>query len=303
MNAKASSSPLVSVVVTTHYRNDRLGAAIESVRAQTYDPVEILVVDDSGERHAEPVAEAYDVPYVGFEENRGANVARTVGTRRTDGTYVQYLDDDDRLHPRKLERQVARLEETPDAGVAYCGMEFETGGVVRPDPSTQGDVLEEALAFELYPCQTTTMLASRAVVEDALPWKNRPGADDFGRMIELARRTEFVAVDDPLVVRGVIADSRGKSMGVYHGRMEIIDEYAALYGRYPSSVRDRALADTYEFRARTLMDDTGWSPGAVAAFGRAARHGRSPRLVGLAVASLLGSPGLRLGARLYGTLG
>ncbi|VTT88052.1 Glycosyl transferase, family 2:Polysaccharide deacetylase [Halorubrum sp. DM2] len=294
-------APLVSVVIPTHYRNDRLAAAIESVRAQTYEPIEVLVVDDSGERHAEPVAEAYDVPYLGFDENRGSNVARTVGTRRTSGTYLQYLDDDDRLHPRKLERQVALLENAPDAGVAYCGMEFEDGGTVRPDPAVRGDVLDAALSFDLYPCQTTTMLADREVVEATLPWKNRPGADDFGRMLELARLTEFEFLDEPLVVRGVIPDSRGKSMGVFHGRLEIVREYEALYDEHPS-LREEALAKTHRFRAEKLLEDAVWSPAATASYARAAWYGRDATTGGRAVASSLGRPGLRLAGAAYGRL-
>jgi glycosyltransferase involved in cell wall biosynthesis len=297
----STPNPLVSVVIPTHYRNDRLGAAIESVRAQTYDPVEILVVDDSGEHHAESVAAAYDVPYLGFDENRGANVARTVGTRRTAGSYLQYLDDDDRLHPRKLERQVELLEETEGAGVAYCGMEFEDGGVVRPNPSVRGDVLEAALAFDLYPCQTTTMLADRAAVEATLPWKNRPGADDFGRMLELARQTEFTFLEEPLVVRGVIPDSRGKSMGVFHGRMEILREYESLYDEYPAR-REEALEKTYRFRAETLLDETRWSPAATLSFAKAAWYASDPSLAGLALASVLGTPGISLSKSVYSRL-
>lgn len=52
--------PLVSIVVTTHYRNRMLREAIESALGQTYEPIELIVVDDSGERHAEAAIEAYD---------------------------------------------------------------------------------------------------------------------------------------------------------------------------------------------------------------------------------------------------
>lgn len=47
-------SERISVIVPTHYRNELLPEAIESVARQAYDPVELVVVDDSGEGHAEP---------------------------------------------------------------------------------------------------------------------------------------------------------------------------------------------------------------------------------------------------------
>jgi len=55
---------LVSVIVPTYYRNDRLRDTIGSVEAQTYDPIETIVVDDSGEAHARPVADEFDVRYL-----------------------------------------------------------------------------------------------------------------------------------------------------------------------------------------------------------------------------------------------
>lgn len=290
--------PLVSVVVTTYFRNDRLRAAIESALAQRYDPVEVLVVDDSGERHAEPVVAAYPgVRYVGLAENRGANTARTVGLDESAGRYVQFLDDDDRLRADKIDRQVALLEESPGVGVAYCGMRYEDGGKRRPDPAVRGDVLDRALAFEMMPCVTSTMLAAREHLEDAAPFVDRPGADDFCRMIELARRTRFDFVDDPLVVRGVIPDSRGKSMDVVDGRLEIVRDYGALYEQFPPSVRRRALSHTYALEGTRLLEDRIWSPAALRSFVRAWYYAPTPRATARVGVALFGLPGLRLGAR------
>ncbi|MFC4358923.1 glycosyltransferase family 2 protein [Halobium salinum] len=297
----AEGRPTVSVVVPTHFRNDRLHEALESVEAQTLAPeeVEVVVVDDSGERHAEPVAEEFDVPYVGFEENRGANVARTVGTEETTGRYIQFLDDDDVLKPEKLERQVDLLDRSPDVGVVYCGMEFEDGRLASPNPDVRGNVLDHALAFTLYPCQTTTMLTERSLVESICPMQDSPGADDLRWMVEFARRTEFDFVEEPLVDRGVIEDSRGKSMGVYHGRRKIIEEYDDLYAERAPTVRAKALASTHHFRAWKLLEDSTWSAGAIASYGRAAAHDPSAYSAGLLVASVLGRPGVEFGSRAY----
>jgi glycosyltransferase involved in cell wall biosynthesis len=112
-----NSNGLVSVVIPTYYRNDGLRRAIESALSQTYDPVEVIVVDDSGERYAEPVAREYDVTYIAHEENLGGNPARNTGIKAASGEYIQLLDDDDRLLPEKLERQIPALEADPSVGV------------------------------------------------------------------------------------------------------------------------------------------------------------------------------------------
>ena len=293
----AADAPLVSVVVPTYYRNDRLDAALDSVAAQTYAPVETVVVDDSGEEHARPVADRYDVEYVPLAENCGANAARTVGIDRADGAYVQLLDDDDRLRPAKLARQVDLLESAPCAGVAYCGMTFEDGRRFDPDPDARGDVLERALAFDLYPCLTSTMLAERRLYDAVTPLADRPGAQDLGLMIEFARRTRFEFVDEPLVVRGDSPGSLGGSLGVFEGRRAIVREYHDLYDR---RTRARALASTHEFRASLLLDDRGWSARAVADLALAAWWDRSPAAAGRLIASLFGRPGIRIGSRLSG---
>ncbi|WP_049900058.1 glycosyltransferase family 2 protein [Halococcus agarilyticus] len=292
-----SDAPLVSVVIPTYYRNDRLGGAIESVLDQDH-PTEIIVVDDSGESHAAPVVAEYDVTYLELDRNRGSNPARTVGAERASGDFVQFLDDDDRLLPTKLARQIALLEHT-EAGVAYCGMTFEGGRTVLPDPDVRGDVLEPALAFEMSPCVTSTMLIACDALDAVLPLAERPGGDDLGMMIDLARRATFEFVDDSLVRRGVIDDSRGKSPGLIRGRLEIVREYDDLYRAASPEIRADALANTYRLEGRMHLRDSRWSGAAVRSFARACYHAPSLRTAVPLGASLFGQPGMDAMQRVY----
>ncbi|MFC5367805.1 glycosyltransferase family 2 protein [Salinirubrum litoreum] len=304
-DSPATDTPTVSVVIPTHFRNERLRAALDSVAAQTYPAIETVVVDDSGERHAESVVADFDARYLAFDENRGSNAARSAGVEATSGEFVQLLDDDDRLRPEKLARQVAAFDSRPEVGVVYCGMCFEDGRVVTPDPEARGEVLHRALAFDLYPCQTTTMLLRRSALSTVFPAPERPGGDDLAYTVELARRTEFDFVADPLVVRGS-ADgggggtdgerSRGSSLGLVEGRMQLLDEYADLYDDSPDWVRRQALVGTYLFEGRTRLADRVWSAGAITAFARAAWLQRDAYTVGLCLASLAGKPGIAIGS-------
>jgi glycosyltransferase involved in cell wall biosynthesis len=296
VGSRAGTRPTVSVVVPTHYRNDSLRAVLDSVAAQTYPVIETVVVDDSGERHAESVVADFDARYVAFDENRGPNAARSAGVAATSGEFVQLLDDDDRLHPEKLARQVAVFDSDPAVGVVYCGMAFPDGRVVTPDPEARGEVLHRALAFDLYPCQTTTMLLRRSALSTVFPAPERPGGDDLAYMIELARRTDFDFVGEPLVSRGSGEGSRGSSLGLAEGRMQLLDEYADLYDAAPDWVRRQALVGTYLFTGRTLLADRRWSAGAVGAFARAASLQRDAYTLGLCLASLAGRPGIALGS-------
>jgi glycosyltransferase involved in cell wall biosynthesis len=110
---------LVSVVIPCYNCEEYLEETIESVRAQTYPDVELVLVDDGStdgtwdiiERHSDD-AICYSGP------NRGASVARSTGTRLASGNYIQYLDADDRLYSTALEKRVAALE-SESADVAY----------------------------------------------------------------------------------------------------------------------------------------------------------------------------------------
>lgn len=294
------SGPLVSVVIPTYYRNERLTSAIESVRSQRYDPVEILVVDDSGEGHARPIAQQYDLTYIAHDRRRGANRARTTGIEQASGTYVQLLDDDDRLHPEKISRQVTVLERKRDVGVVYCGYVSEDG-FRMPNPDTRGPVLEEALQFGPQACTTSTMLLSAGVLTDILPLADRCGADDIGLVIELSLQTEFDVLDEAMVYKGADGSNRSTKPAVGRELLSIVEEYESLYDTHPPEVRRTALRKAYSTLGENTLYDTGWSLTAIAAFVRCLHYTEHRTIADVArpLAAVFGSPGFRLASSLY----
>lgn len=120
--------PTVSVVVPTYNRVDHLHRSIESVLAQTYEDLELLIVDDGSTDDTAELVQSYDddrITYIVHEENRGASAARNTGIERASGEYIAFLDSDDEWLPRKLEHQVAEIESRPPGWVAvYCGVEL-----------------------------------------------------------------------------------------------------------------------------------------------------------------------------------
>lgn len=264
---------LVSVIVTTYYRNERLDEALDSVRGQSYSPIEIIVVDGSGHGHARPVIEARDgdVTYIEQETDDGPHAARSIGAERARGAYVQFLDDDDRLRPEKFERQVELLRRRPEVGVVYSGLEKEFGDYRMPNPRVRGDVLADALRFQMSSCYNSTMLIRRECVRRLLPFANRHGADDMGLKIELARHTRFDFVDEPLVVMGEQEYHLGSSWSAIEGRIELLDRYADLYEEHPPTVYRDALAQIWANVGRRTLEDELWSLDAIRSFWRAAR--------------------------------
>ena len=94
---------LVSVVIPTYKRSNRLPIAINSVLSQTYSNVEIIVVDDNGENNhtldtkkiLQPYLKKNQIKYICHQTNKGGCKARNTGAFAANGTYIAFLDDDD----------------------------------------------------------------------------------------------------------------------------------------------------------------------------------------------------------------
>lgn len=301
------SIPRVSVIIPTYYRNDRLQACLESVFAQSYPNVEIIVVDGSGEGYAAPIVERLNRPeitYIAQRKDQGPHAARSEGAEHATGKYIQFLDDDDQLHPEKIEQQVHYLDKHPSVGVVYCGLKREYGDYRLPDPAVKGDVLESALSFRMSSCCTSTMLIRESLLDQIHPLTNRHGADDIGMMIELAQITDFGYVEDALIVMGEQDYNLGLSWKAVDGRHELLRRYDHLYERAPPSVRKNALAQTHAIAARLTVEETQWSPKAIVLFARATLTSSdfSPKYLIEFLFSLGGRSTYRFGSRSWRTL-
>jgi glycosyltransferase involved in cell wall biosynthesis len=300
--------PTVSVVVPTYYRNELLRDALESIRQQTHPSVETIVVDDSGEGNAaEVINEKENINYISLEQNEGPHAARSIGARAATGEFVQFLDDDDLLHREKFGKQIPLFSES--VGVVYSGVKIhETGEVKYPDKSNRGDVLEEALKVHLFePACTCSLLIRRNILNDILPLKNRHGCDDDGLMIELAQRTKFDFVEEPLVtLRKQTEYSVGSFQGGIQGRKRILEMYSDLYDSHPPEVRRHVLFDINRWisKQKLELEEDAWSFRAIEANIKAAYYAPRNRTkrVGLALASVFGQPGVRAAKRAYTTI-
>ncbi|WP_248516896.1 glycosyltransferase family 2 protein [Salinarchaeum laminariae] len=256
-------NPLVSVVVPTYRRNDHLRQCLEAVHEQTYDEVDVIVVDDSGDEHASGVVSSFDdVEYISLSENSGPTAARNIGIKAAEGAYVQLLDDDDYLRREKLERQVNVLDDEEDVGVAYCGFTYGKRNV-RPPEKGRGDVLQTVLEHNLPECVTSGMLIEAAQLETIHPLPQTPGSDDTYWKIELAQRTEFEYIDDILLDRQQPDDSRSGSWGAVEGTYDTLERYEDLYEEFPDDVRQRARAHAMRREANYLAENNFWSGRAI----------------------------------------
>ena len=110
------SPPLISVVLPVYNGERYLREALDSLLAQTYEHLEIILIDDGSTDHTPEIIAGYADPVTCLRQaNAGPAAARNVGVARARGDFVTFMDHDDIAHPEKLERQLACLDERPDA--------------------------------------------------------------------------------------------------------------------------------------------------------------------------------------------
>ncbi len=130
----------VSVIIPTYNNGRFLPEAIESVFAQTVQPVEIIVVDDGSTDDTLERLRPYAtrISYL-YQANQGVSAARNLGLREASGDFIAFLDSDDVWHPRKLEVQLEVFGKRPDLGLlAAAGFQWpdSTFPHIRGEPES-----------------------------------------------------------------------------------------------------------------------------------------------------------------------
>jgi glycosyltransferase involved in cell wall biosynthesis len=117
--------PLVSVVIPAFNAATYIRQALNSVLAQTYQEIEVIVVDDGSSDATSAVVEEFAIKDARFQlvrqSNAGVGAARNTAIRQARGKYIAPLDADDYWFPEKLAKQVACAEQCGDeTGLVYC---------------------------------------------------------------------------------------------------------------------------------------------------------------------------------------
>ncbi len=114
--------PLVSVIIPTYNRPKLLQETIESVLAQTYPNIEVVVVDDGSTDDTPEMLKQYEGRIVNVRKpNEGGTAARNTGITAARGEYLNFLDHDDVFLPTKIERQMEIMNTRPEVGLVHCG--------------------------------------------------------------------------------------------------------------------------------------------------------------------------------------
>jgi glycosyltransferase involved in cell wall biosynthesis len=135
-----SDNPLVSVIMAAYNAAEHIGEALESVLAQTWRPLEVVVVDDGSEDDTATIVARYpDVVYV-RQDNQGPSAARNAAVEQSSGEFVANFDSDDLLPATRVSDQIGYLLAHPEVGAVFGRQEWLNAPEWMARDSVYGDV-------------------------------------------------------------------------------------------------------------------------------------------------------------------
>ncbi len=223
-------TPVVSVVIPTYRRRDKLPRAVDSVCLQSFEDWELIVVNDDPETAVmELLPEDTRVRCIQHRENRGSSVARNTGIQASSGTYVAFLDDDDAWKRSKLDRQLERFESLDDSyGLIYTGREIMEGGrlVDVQEPKAEGQIFQTLLRSNVIP-SPTPLVRAECFETVGLFDPDLRSLQDLDMWLRIARKYQIDVISEPLAITYRGHDDRISQNPLlrYRGHEGIIRKY------------------------------------------------------------------------------
>lgn len=277
-----NAEPLVSVVIPVYNGASHLSDAVDSVLGQTVDTFELIVVDDGSTDRTRDVISHYartDVRIVAFKQaNRGLSAARNSGLRLARADVVAFLDADDSWLPKKLERQMAHLDQHADCEACFTYFEEVDDRLWVTTPWSEleakyglSEVSPELLVERgnFVAGSGSSVMARTTAVREAGGFDERlVAAEDLDLWYRLSLRAPLQAVPEVLVkVRRRPGQFQSDRDRILLGRIQFLENV-----RQEGDRRHAQLARSVEKRLRTLL------------LSRSLRRGRLLRCGGQALA-------------------
>jgi glycosyltransferase involved in cell wall biosynthesis len=200
-----TSLPLVSVVLPTYNRRQRVRQAVDSVLAQCWGACEVIVVDDGSTDDTVAVLQTYGERIrVLRQANRGVSAARNMGIRAAGGELIALLDSDDYWLPGKLAAQVEFFQANPAALICQTEEIWMRNGVRvnagRRHRKLGGLIFEKTLPLCLI-SPSAVMMRKKLLDEVGLFDESLPACEDYDLWLRVTWKYPVHLIDKPLIIK------------------------------------------------------------------------------------------------------
>ncbi len=238
---------LVSVVIPTYNHGHFVTEAVESALAQTYHPIEVIVVDDGSSDDTREILRCYGdrIRYV-FQENKGLSAARNTGIRVARGEWIALLDSDDIWAAEKLETQLRCLDKHPSAGLV--GALNKSDASFGPPPVPLGCVTVRVLDFlTSTPFGPSSALIRRDVLEEVGGFdETLRSVEDRDMWLRIAVRYPALRVEWPCWYYRVSAGQMSRNAPrMYAAFRQVLEKF---FRQHPGHASSSRLAYAFMYR-------------------------------------------------------
>ncbi|MEE9912506.1 MAG: glycosyltransferase family 2 protein [Deltaproteobacteria bacterium] len=201
-------NPVISVIIPSYNRSEFILRAVRSVFRQTFNNIELLVVDDGSTDDTIVLLHSLQqedprLQVIKHEKNLGSQAARNTGILASHGEFIAFLDSDNEWMPDKLEKQISLINVSHgNIGAVYSGF-FRVHADGKPTseqiPRFGGDIYKTALREWVADMNTLTVRKDILHKAGLLDERIR-SYQEWDLCIRLAKVTEFDFVNEPLVI-------------------------------------------------------------------------------------------------------
>ena len=193
---------LVSIIITTYNRLELLKRALKSVEQQTYDNIEIIIVDGSSNNHTELFFKDKNIYNYIKNKNNHPNVLRNIGIESSAGNLLSFLDDDDTWEKEKIEKQV-RVFEKNDVALCYTGKNIinqKNHKIKYSYKKPKFNSLLNSIMWDNFIGTTSSiMITKKAITEIGNFDVQLPALQDYDLCIRVCKKFNVIGINEPLV--------------------------------------------------------------------------------------------------------
>ena len=208
---------LISVIIPTYNRSAFLKEAIESVLKQTYQPFELIVVDDGSTDDTASVLSCYAGKISALSVHHGGpSAARNYGIQAAHGDYIAFLDSDDLWLPGKLAAQMHFFHNNPEARICQTE-EIWMRNSVRVNPRQKhkkysGWIFDQCLPLCVV-SPSAVMMHRSIFARVGLFDETFPACEDYDLWLRIAPLYPIYLIDKPFIIkRGGHGDQQSKKV-------------------------------------------------------------------------------------------
>ncbi|RZL68823.1 MAG: glycosyltransferase family 2 protein [Pedobacter sp.] len=239
----------ISVIIPVYNSEETILTCLESVLAQTYSVMEIIIINDGSTDNTLSVLQNF-IDSCGFKNivllnkvNSGPSASRNLGVRTAKGDWVAFLDSDDFWHHKKMEIQVQNILAT---GVGFCGTAYHKR---ISDPNESWLIDFRTLCKRNY-FSTPTVLVKRKIIENISFDETQKHSEDYMVWLLISCEHECLYINEVLsdnISQKRLFGDKGLSANLWKMELGELKNYKALYSRKLISTSQFLLYSGFSF--------------------------------------------------------